>query len=445
LTLPKPSLTLAQLAEVMKPFVDKFDLVHSSRHVFAPADDALKKSGLKPEELDAVLFIGGSSANPLVRAAVMAQLPAKVEAITPKDLRSHVSLGAALHSFSHHALNFDFIKPVTSEPIFALTRDDHREILVPASTEVPTPSDRQAVCRVAQAGQKLVELPICVGDSRKLLGILRLSSAKPGGFSQGDSLVILARITREKLLEVEARIGEERVSAALLNPLANEELSPVEQKLLEAKQRFNLARLNCGRDVPFAVVLEYAQAAAAAEAFEIAADMYMAAERIDPSVDLATDICFVFSRAGLNERARDWAEIAFQRRPNSVTAFNLSLWKEGEEKETLLRQSLFFDSSWPSALLELGQLLTRRSDPEGRALLNECVKILEPRLGGHSISERDLGTLISAATLLDRKDLADRARDALARQRRTKGSFGSSLYENDNLAESAGPTALPRS
>jgi len=62
-------------------------------HVFAPVRDALEKSGLIAEDLDAVLFIGGSSENPIVREAVMKGLGCDVEAIIPSDLRSHVSKG----------------------------------------------------------------------------------------------------------------------------------------------------------------------------------------------------------------------------------------------------------------------------------------------------------------------------------------------------------------
>jgi len=122
LSLRQPSLSFAQPAEAMRPFVERYDPEASIAQVFAPVADALDKSGLDTEELDAVLFIGGSAANPIVRTAVMTHLPRTVRAIVPADPRTHVSLGAALHSFGYHAFGFDLIRAVTSEPIFVVAR-----------------------------------------------------------------------------------------------------------------------------------------------------------------------------------------------------------------------------------------------------------------------------------------------------------------------------------
>ena len=102
-TLDEPQITLGEFAEIMEPFLaapaspgeDRPDRTPS---VLEPVSSALEKAGLTPDDLDMVLFIGGSSANSLVRGAIERHMGRFVECVTPCDLRAHVSQGAAIHS-----------------------------------------------------------------------------------------------------------------------------------------------------------------------------------------------------------------------------------------------------------------------------------------------------------------------------------------------------------
>ena len=76
-------------------YILSFDGIHSPMHLLSPVIDALDKAQLERENVDAVLFIGGSCLNPLVRNCVMDYMNEYddcVESILPSDLRSHVSL-----------------------------------------------------------------------------------------------------------------------------------------------------------------------------------------------------------------------------------------------------------------------------------------------------------------------------------------------------------------
>jgi molecular chaperone DnaK (HSP70) len=443
LNLASPSLSLFQFADILSPFVEAYDPDISTSHVFAPVDDALKKSEMYPDQLDAVLFIGGSAANPVVRAAVMNHLPNSVQEIVPSDLRSHVSLGTALHCLGYHAFGFDLIRPITSEPIFILTRGGGREILMPASSEVPSAARREVGCRIYKQGQQIVELPICVSSENKILGILKVTSSRPEGFQKDEEITVLAHITHDKLLEVEAKITGKTVKAALMNPLANKELTPAEQQMLGARQRFNIALLQYGSRLPKTVVIDYAEAALEAEAFETAADMFAAAERIDPSDDYATNICYAYSRAGKKERANEWAKRAYQRQPSAITAYNLSLWEDGVNKERLLRQSIKFDPGMPEALYNLGEILHNSGEPEGRALLKECINRLKPRLKSNNIQKGDLRILISAADAIDQSVIAEQAKAKL-KQLRQNLHAKQSLYDEENLVSSINKEAISK-
>jgi molecular chaperone DnaK len=430
LSLNRPSMTLGQFADALEPFVSQYDPDVSSAHIFAPVANALEKSGLKPGQLDAILFIGGSAANPIVRTAVMQHLPAEVQAIIPSDLRTHVSLGAALHGFGFHACGMDLIRPITSESIYVITRGGRLEAVIPAGAEVPTPTPFVTRLRVDRNGQSIVELPVCVGSESKLVGLLTVQAESASGFMLGDEVIVSARITHDKLLDVEATAGGITVRAGLLNPLANRELTPAETSMLEAKQRFNIALLESQGHPSKDVVLAYAEAALAAEAFELAAEMYMATERLDPAEDHATNICYALARAGRTEASKAWARRAYKRRPDALTAYNLSCHSQGEEREQLLRESLRLNGNLPCTLLSLGRLLVAREDANGKGLLEKAVRLMDADLRRHVLSKDNCRQLAQIARELGLEDVAARA------QARFESLGQTRAYEESNLAAS---------
>jgi molecular chaperone DnaK (HSP70) len=443
LSLKNPSITLQQLANVFKKFLKNESLtgVILQNNVISPVLDALEKAEMQKKDLDAVLFIGGSAANPLVRKAVMDYLPG-VKAIVPPDLQRHVSLGSAIHSFFYNGLNVDIIKPITPETIFVIV-ENGRDTIIPVSSPVPTENDFTTILEVPKDHQKIVELPICAGTERKLLGVLQVKAPTPLGFNSKDEIFISASINHEKLLKIEARIENVKVSADLLNPLANTPLTDSERKLLLAKQKLNEALLKYGSNPPVDVVIDYAQSAQNALEYEIAADMYCSAERIDPEYDFSTDICYCYSIAGKSKLSDKWAKIAYERNPCSVTAYNLSIRENGETKIYLLRQSLKYNDEYTLSLYVLGKLLfnDRKNSEEGRELLNKFVKIIKrdcTSLFFHN--EGDIIRLKEISLLLNDPKLAEWAKEKLVEiTNRSNGNGYSGIfgpYEKGNLPKS---------
>lgn len=311
-----------------------------------------------------------------------------------------------------------------------ITRGGGLETVVPASTEVPTPIPFRITLVVSRPKQLVVELPICVSNAGKLLGLVRLESPGPDGFKLGEKVTVSATITHEKILSIEADAGGKRVEAVILNPLANSELSPAETRMLEAKQHFNVSLLATGGRPPKDVVLAYANAAMEAEAWSTAADMLQSLERMDPSENLATNICHAFAQAGRSERSKEWAKRAYERRPTAVTAYNLACYTTGESREMLLRKALALDPRMTLALISLGRTLMQQDAKEGREMLELCVRILETRLDRHQITANEARRLITAAEAIGRKATAQRARAWLDGQR------DPSAYDEDNLVAS---------
>ena len=427
LFLQRPALSLAQLADALEPFMGRFDPDQDGVHVFAPVVNAMDKSGLTSGELDAVLFIGGSSASSIVRTAVMRHLPDEVQAIVPTDLRSHVSLGAALHCLGFHAFHMDLIRPITSEAIYVVTRGGHLETVIPAATEVPTTTPFTTRLRIDRAGQSAVELPICVGTESKLLGLLRVQAPNASGFRIDEEVKVEATINHDKLLEIKASVAGKVVRTGLMNPLANRELTPSETRMLEAKQKFNESLLSSLGKPSKDAVLTYARAALEAEAFDLAAEMFMATERIDPRENHATNICYCFGKAGRPERSTDWARKAYERKPDAVAAYNLSCNVKVDEREKLLRDAVRLRPDFAYALLALGRMILDQDIGQGRQLIDQAVRFMEKDLRAHSIDHDHCRTLINAAKEIGDSDLADSA------QARLDSMMDSSVYDQDNL------------
>jgi hypothetical protein len=163
---------------------------------------------------------------------------------------------------------------------------------------VPTVKPFKTRLRIDRAGQSTVELPICVGTESKLLGLLRVQAPNPRGFSIDEEIKVEATINHDKLLEIKASMAGAVVKTGLLNPLANRELTPSETRMLEAKQKFNESLLVSRGRPSKEAVLAYARAALDAEAFDLAAEMFMATERIDPDENHAINIVSSARRIG---------------------------------------------------------------------------------------------------------------------------------------------------
>jgi molecular chaperone DnaK len=432
--LPKPGATLIDLANALEPFT-RFPVPADDRvaHVFAPVQDALEKSGLTADDLDGVLFIGGSSENTIVRHTVMKALGGAVEAIVPKDLRSHVSKGAALHSYWYNGCGFDFIQPITSEPILALARGGAFRAILSASTPLPSQVILSEDLVVEDEGQKRIEIPICVSTADKLLGVIVIDSPDREGFHRGARISLSASISRDKLLVVEARIGDRVAKTAMLNPMANRPVSETEARLLKAKQAFNEVLLKYGPRPPAAKVIAYAKAAESAGDHQLAAEMFQKAEQLDPALNFAVSITYNYARAGKDDLSEIWARKAYEREPSAASAFNLAIdVTDPAEKEALFREAIRHNANFHPAILALGRLLLRNGDSEGAELLEQSARKLSQKLRAHNIDEGDCRALASVLRELGQTDVAQEAEarvKTFASKRQT-----SAAYSEDNLA-----------
>lgn len=438
----RPRLSVHQFLQVMSAFCGDYDPLTSKFHVAGPINDVLDKAGMAADDLDAVLFIGGSSSSELIRSTVMDCFSPEVVAIVPPDLRIHVSQGAAIHSLGIHALGLDFIAPITSEPIQVVARGGTLETLIPVASPVPMDKPFELNLEVADNGQMQVDVPICTGARERLVGVVSIKASGNSGFTKGDSVHVVGKISKEKILDVQVTVAGEAARVEILNPLSNGTPGPGEVAMLKQKQQFNESILkNQGR--PDArVVRRYSDAAAAAGAYELAADLLVALERIEPGSDYATNIGFYYSRAGRNTIGNGWYRTAYSRSKDSVTAFNLyCISSNRRDEETYLREALRHNPDYVSALHALASIVENGSPTEAAKLRGRIVDILSPNFTDTDTSIRDLDSLRSAASATARGDLEQKVSEEIRRRKRVL-STSDQVYSDSNLAAASGKLNL---
>lgn len=436
--LNEPRMSLSEFASAIAPMLSATEGALDGKHVFAPVANALGKAELKPREVDAVLFIGGTALNPLIRHAIMSRFPKTTRAIVPRDLQTHVSMGAAIHAYALDQRGIDMIAPITPEAIYVLARGGGLEPVIRAGTVVPMAEANMRSLTIDRAGQEVVELPICVGSEDKMLGLLRVVSDRPGGFPKGSEVKITAQVNHDKLLEVIAEVDGKSVRCELMNPLSNEDQGAQDHAFLKARQAFNEALLKSDGRPPPEIVEVFASAALGAREYALAADLYQKLERLDPKRNHAVNISYAYSNAGMEQLAGKWKLCALERNPNDVAAlYNRSLDVDAEEAIGLMRRALKIASKYRPAQIRLASLLIAKGEPEGSALRDAVMNDMARALDAHSLSAEDCRLLASLAREADDTLLAHRAQARAT----TLGVGNKRVFDDNKLADSVRPTA----
>lgn len=442
LDVPELSVSYQEFAALMTGFLDinsRFDTFSDENQVisiFTPIHSALHKAGIKGEELDMILLIGGSAQNPYVQNALAEAFPG-VDIERPQDMRAHVSRGAAIHAELLHGFGFDLIRPITSEPILFLTREGQYRTLIPAGTEIPCASTQLDHLRPHQDGQQRLTIPIYVSSSDQLLHVIEIESEEGKGFMRANRVTLQARVNADKVLEVDVSVDGRPLHNQCLNPFANRPITATEREVYETLREANDSAVrNKGR--PEATVLQrLAVAYEKAGNHQRCAEVYEALQQLEPHRHYETSICYHYSRAGRRKLSDDWAEIAYRKVPSAVSAFNYALHKEHTDKKTycqLMEEAIERDPKAAYALLAYGRFLKNEDDPErGQALIDKAFRLLLNDYEDGLLPLNDYQRLVTAARLLGETDLADRVHQEYQRRSRIEEQ----AFDKDTLLESA--------
>lgn len=403
--------------------------------IFNPLKSALKKAHLdKDEELDYVLFIGGSSQNPYIQSA-LSEYFEESELLIPSNLQTHVSKGAAIHSLVMNGFGKNIVQPITSEPIIVITKDMTPRTLIPAGTEIPC--ERMVIDDLIpnRDGQSVVELPICVGNSDKMLFNLKINAPDTDGFLISDTITVGIGINADKLLLVDAKCRNIQVSPELMNPFANKELSGEERAVIKAEREVERSASTNG-GTPSKLSLD-----ALIRAYKAAGNDFQAAETAEmkndfyPNSHNLNDIGLMYSNSGNREKAIKAYEKAIEKDPNNATLYNnLALeykWKDKQKYKECVKKAYELNSESPIYTYEYGRVKSSEGDKEeALRLFKEAYDKYLWKWNSNNMQSWDYSWFSSVAESVGEYEMAKKVREAEPKQKR------STIYDVENLSKS---------
>ena len=430
-------LSTKELVEVMSVFMKSSRIPTSIKgqeeynNIFMPIESAIKKANVCRSEIDYVLLIGGSAQNPFIQEALKKHFDDS-EILVPQDLQTHVSKGAAIHSLLMNGMNKCIIQPITSEPIFVITKDTTNKVLIPAGTTIPCDTVVTDDLMPTKDHQEAIELPICVGNENKMLFNLKIT--RDGGFLTTAQVTLALEITADKLLLAKAHCMGVSCMVEPQNPFANKELSTEERIVLRAEREANIETERNG-GIPTKKCLISLR-----KAYEDAGNDFKAAETLEQQNEIYPNpedynlIGVYYHNSGNKDKAIDFFERALDHNPNNYWPnFNLGntlFYKDSKRSRQYLNKAYELNPSEPCINILLGRLDKREGkEAEAKEKFQIAYERYEQKWRAKSLNKSDYGWFASVAEELGKKDKAYEIRSAQPKIEQT------TYYDEENLTQ----------
>lgn len=432
----KFQLSPAQLTEAMSVFTCNSRLPKTIKgedvynNISMPITSAIDKANVNYDEIDYVLFIGGSAQSPYIQEALRKKFPDS-ELLVPRDLQTHVSKGAALHSLLMNGMGKCIIQPITSEPIIVVTKDSTMKTLFPAGS--PIPCDTIVIDDLVTSidNQPQIELPICLGSPQKLLHNIVIKPIPPmTGFPVNTPVKVTLVINADKLLIVAAQCMGITCMVEPQNPFSNKEMTTEERIVLVAERQANLEALqNNGQPTKQALInlreayIKVGNSFRAAETYELQVELY-------PNVSSYNQIGVLYANAGVKEKAIEFYERALDANPNDTYAHcNLGLqlkYQDDAKYREHIKKSLEADPNHDVALIEAAAI--DKADGNNDAAQEKLQKVYHMMITkwrAGTLGEYGYGWLAGVALELGYKEEARQIRES-------KPTAESEMYFDEN-------------
>lgn len=430
----KPS----ELTEAMRVFTATSRLPKTFKgeeeynNISMPINSAIEKAKIHASEIDYVLFIGGSAQSPYIQEALRKKF-SDSELLVPRDLQTHVSQGAAIHSLLMNGLGKCIIQPITSEPIIIITKDSMPKVLFPAGTPIPCDTIIIDDLVTSRDNQEQIELPICLGNENRILYNIVINAPNGrNGFPVNTPVSLVLEINADKLLLASAQCMGVSCMVEPQNPFANKEMTTEERIVFVAERQANLEALhNNGQPTRQALINlreayeKVGNSFRAAETFELQTELY-------PNADNYNQIGVLYANAGMSEKAIEFYERALEANPNNNHAHcNLGLQfkqRDYEQYKQHMHRALELNPEHDIALIESGRIdKNEGKEEEGRIKLEKAYDMMMRRWKAGTLGDYGYGWLANLADELGHIEEARKVR-ASKNQMETEQH-----YNEDNL------------
>lgn len=436
--LVNPKMSYTEFREINEQFTDMCDDgCCFSKTVFSPIMSALNKANLSSQDIDYILFIGGSAKNPLIQKAIKDYFP-ESEYLIPQNLQSHVSSGAAIHSLMFNGYGKNIINPITSEPIIVIIKQDGIEdtkVLLKAGTTIPCETVTIDYLRPQRDGQLTIEIPLCVGVKEKLLHNIALESNSPEGFNTDSKIILQLLVSADKMLIVSAKIDGFEAKVSPLNPFSNQETSDKDRLVFEAEKKYNMSiSKNSGqpsRSDLLNLYNKYKDLELHLKAAETLEELH---EKFNHGSLNNIGVCY--SNAGDEERAMVFYKKAMEKATSEITAVNIALkykYSDRLQYKEWLKKALQIDPNYNLALYLYGvELINNNEDEKGKQFVNKAFDSWKYEYENNRLSAH-ISWFVSCARYLKKYEYADKIEQSAQRH----SDANDSLYKADNLSSIA--------
>ncbi|EAQ42506.1 Hsp70 family protein [Polaribacter sp. MED152] len=203
--------------------------------------DIIEKAVLGLDEIDYVLFVGGSSFNPLLHSFCKEKLLNSVS-LTSHEPDKLVAEGAAVYSYFLNVHNVSLISPITSETIGVVLKNKRFYPILERGESLPKKVSIPNFKLQSNLNQHVI-IPVCINGVDFPIGEIRTTL---GNFYNQDTIVkIEAEVTIDKVFKMKVFADDDLIgNVEFENPYGIGKLSEEELEVFNLKKEINTAKLS---------------------------------------------------------------------------------------------------------------------------------------------------------------------------------------------------------